>query len=193
MQFKMSFLDLKLEVDENDNIFFGKHRIGKIWINSIGNYNWMIFNTLSQEIHVSDSHENAKQAIEESLTNWLDQSSLPALIEIIYKNISEISEELRMCKNVRDDHWRNTQRLAAECVKRDKIIEELQSKLNQYERNTESTSFKPEKRRVITSSVIRDEKCDHKWSYTGTDYHGSHKGEDHYECNSCGSWKYELE
>jgi hypothetical protein len=29
--------------------------------------------------------------------------------------------------------------------------------------------------------------CEHDWEYTRTDYHGSHKGEDHYRCRKCGT------
>lgn len=35
--------------------------------------------------------------------------------------------------------------------------------------------------------------CEHEWRYTGTDYHGSHKGEDSYDCKKCRAWKYELD
>lgn len=28
--------------------------------------------------------------------------------------------------------------------------------------------------------------CTHDWRYSGTDYHGSHKGEDAYRCRLCG-------
>lgn len=32
--------------------------------------------------------------------------------------------------------------------------------------------------------------CNHNWRYTGTDGHGSHKGEDHYRCVNCGEGEY---
>lgn len=32
--------------------------------------------------------------------------------------------------------------------------------------------------------------CDHDWRFTGSDYHGSHKGEDHYRCTKCGKGEY---
>jgi len=33
--------------------------------------------------------------------------------------------------------------------------------------------------------------CEHEWRYTGTDYHGSHKGEDAYYCHKCGETEYQ--
>lgn len=32
--------------------------------------------------------------------------------------------------------------------------------------------------------------CNHDWQYQGTDYHGSHKGEDSYSCSKCYAREY---
>lgn len=56
------------------------------------------------------------------------------------------------------------------------------------------------RRRVRQSPAVTTEgqsvgeaECDHTWRYTGTDYHGSHKGEDCYECSKCQRWQYRLD
>ena len=35
--------------------------------------------------------------------------------------------------------------------------------------------------------------CKHTWHYAGTDYHGSHKGDDAYRCSKCRMIEYRPE
>lgn len=39
-------------------------------------------------------------------------------------------------------------------------------------------------------NMAKSHHCEHNWRYTGTDGHGSHKGEDYYRCVNCGEGEY---